>query len=71
MLPADFLVGVCKHMKNPSALDNSSPLDALMEGGIDPEELLKGLGGLGGLFGSGGGGREGGDKKTKSKYQFK
>jgi hypothetical protein len=68
---ADFLVGVCKHMKNPSALDNSSPLDALMEGGIDPEELLKGLGGLGGLFGSGGGGREGGDKKTKSKYQFK
>jgi hypothetical protein len=67
---AEFLVGVSKRMKNPSALDDD-PVEALLKGGIDPEELMKGFGGLGGLFGSGEGGREGGDKKTKSKYQFK
>jgi hypothetical protein len=87
---ADFLVGVCKHMKNPSALDNHSvvallkagiylvPVEALLKKYIYPLELLKYIYPLellkdweGSGFGSGGGGREGGDKKTKSKYQFK
>ena len=77
---ADFLVEVAQCIKTPSVLEND-PLEATLRGMLDPEEQLKkmaalgGLGGLANLLGlgalGGGGGDKSGDKKTKSKYQFK
>ena len=80
---ADFLVEVAQCIKTPSVLEND-PLEATLRAMLDPEEQLKrmaalgGLGGLGGLANllglgalGGGGGDKSGDKKTKSKYQFK
>lgn len=70
---ADFLVEVAQCIKTPSVLEND-PLEAHLRAMLDPERL-GGLGGLASLLGlgalGGGGGDKSGDKKTKSKYQFK
>ena len=62
---------VSQLLKDASALDADAVEEALNPF-LDPAELLKRMGGLGGLLGLGSEDGEGaGDKKTKSKYQFK
>jgi hypothetical protein len=68
---AEFLVQVSQLMKDASALD-ADAVEAALNPFLDPAELLKRMGGLGGVLGLGLEDGEGaGDKKIKSKYQFK